>query len=180
MRYGIGKSLQFLVFRFKLGGPASKLPVETANFILPALALSDIVVRFHDGCRLRLFAAPQRPSAPPQHLGAVSFRSLELAFPTPRTKQLRADVFDWRRKNGAQKFMRPFPNRFFCCEPVQLLGPPVPVRDEVVHVADEDGVMREIEQAGLLGSLLNFQLELVARLKKVSLGAAPDGAEPCN
>ncbi len=40
--------------------------------------------------------------------------------------------------------------------------------------------MREIEQAGLLGSLLYFHLQLVAGVTKLSLDAASNGAEPCD
>ena len=42
------------------------------------------------------------------------------------------------------------PDGVFCRPSVQLLGPPIPVRDDVAHIADENRVMREIEQAGLL------------------------------
>jgi hypothetical protein len=38
--------------------------------------------------------------------------------------------------------------------------------------------MREIEQAGLLGSFHHLPLEFVAGLQKLLLDAAPDRAEP--
>jgi hypothetical protein len=40
--------------------------------------------------------------------------------------------------------------------------------------------MCEIEQAGLLGPLLNYYLEVIAGLTKILLDAASNGAEPCN
>ena len=72
------------------------------------------------------------------------------------------------------------PDRFLRRPSVQLLGPPVPVRDDVIHITDKNGVVREIEQAGLLGSFRHFLFEFVAGLQKVSLDAAPNGAEPGN
>jgi hypothetical protein len=69
-------------------------------------------------------------------------------------------------------------DRVFCQPPVQLLSPSIPVGDDVTHVTDENSVMREIEQAGLLGSFHHFHLKFVAGLQKLLLDALPDCAEP--
>src|ERR1700677_1231497 len=71
-----------------------------------------------------------------------------------------------------------FADRLLRRPAVQLLCPAVPVSDDVTHVTDEDGVVGEIEQAGLLGPLRYFLLEFVAGLQKLPFDAAPYGAEP--
>jgi hypothetical protein len=45
---------------------------------------------------------------------------------------------------------------------------------------DKNGVMCEIEQAGLLCSCRHFRLEFVAGLPKLLLDPASPGAEPAN
>jgi len=60
---------------------------------------------------------------------------------------------------------------------VQLLSSPIPVSDDIAQITDENGVVREIQQAGLLGSFRHFDFERVASLAKVYLDAASDGAE---
>jgi hypothetical protein len=61
---------------------------------------------------------------------------------------------------------------------VQFLCATVPVVNDVVHIADEDSVVGEIEQACLLSSLRDLLLQIVTGLQKLSFDAAPDGAEP--
>ena len=70
------------------------------------------------------------------------------------------------------------PHRFLRRPSIQLLSPPVPVRNDVAHVADKNRVMGKIEQAGLLRSHCHFLLEFVAGFEKLSLDAAADCAEP--
>ena len=50
--------------------------------------------------------------------------------------------------------MRDLANRLLCRPPVQLFGAAVPVGDDVMHVTHENGVVREIEEVGLLPQLL--------------------------
>ena len=54
----------------------------------------------------------------------------------------------------------------------------IPVRNDITDITDENRVMCEIEQAGLLRSYRRFFLKFVAGLPKVSLGAMADRAEP--
>src|ERR1700687_4937933 len=68
--------------------------------------------------------------------------------------------------------------RLFIGPSVQLLRPPIPVRDDIAHITDEDRVMCQIEQASLLCSLCYFDLEVVARLNEISLDPPPDCGEP--
>src|SRR6202521_1682240 len=69
-------------------------------------------------------------------------------------------------------------DRLFVGPSVQLLRPPIPVRDDIAHITDEDRVMCQIEQASLLRSLCYFDLEVVAGLNEISLDPPPDGGEP--
>src|ERR1700730_14970691 len=68
--------------------------------------------------------------------------------------------------------------RLFVGPSVQLLRPPIPVRDDIAHITDVDRIMRQIEQASLLRSLSYFDLEVVAGLNEISLDPPPDGSEP--
>ena len=96
----------------------------------------------------------------------------------PVLQQLRADLVDRRRKNRLQKLVRSLADGLLRRPPVQLLSATIPVGDDVVHIADENRVVGEIQQAGLLGSLLHFDLEPVAGLTKFFLDAPSNGAEP--
>src|SRR5215469_8608715 len=76
--------------------------------------------------------------------------------------------------------MRPFSDRFFRTPSVQLLSTAVPVSDNVVHIANEDGVMRKVEQACLLRPYSYFALKLVARPLQIALNPPPDCRKPRN
>ncbi len=69
-------------------------------------------------------------------------------------------------------------DRFLRRPAVQLLSSPIPVSDDVAHITDENRVVGEIQQAGLLSSFRYFDFEVVAGLTKLSLDAASNGAEP--
>src|ERR1700686_4045685 len=69
-------------------------------------------------------------------------------------------------------------DRLLCRPSVQLLSSPVPVRNDIAHITDKNGVVREIQQASLLRSLGDFLLELISGLQKLLLNAAPNRAEP--
>jgi len=56
------------------------------------------------------------------------------------------------------------PNCLLPVPPVQLLGAVIPIGDDVLHVADENRVVRQIEEAGLLAQL---------RLCLLALGSGP-------
>src|ERR1700730_4976496 len=66
----------------------------------------------------------------------------------------------------------------FVAPSVQLLRSPIPVRDDIAHITDENRVVCQIEQASLLRSLSYFDLEGVAGLNEISLDPPPDGSEP--
>src|ERR1700733_2563426 len=134
MRNGISKCFQFLVSGLELGCSFSKLFVEGANFLLPPLALSDVIIRFEDGRGPPLLVSAQRPSTRDYHLGSVRFGLLQLAVPTPGAQQFGVNLLDWRRKDCPQKFVSALANRFLYRPTVQLLGSQIPVNDDVAHI----------------------------------------------
>jgi hypothetical protein len=58
-----------------------------------------------------------------------------------------------------------------------LLSSPIPVSDDIVHITHENGVVGEIQQAGLPSPFRHFDFEAVESLAKLSLDAATNGAE---
>src|ERR1700724_2950316 len=95
MRDRIGKRFEFLVDRLKFRGTLCKLLIETLNFLLPALAFRDVIVRFQNGDGSLLLVAPQGPSARHHHLGSVRFGLLKLALPAVGPPRPRSGVFAW-------------------------------------------------------------------------------------
>src|ERR1035438_2015819 len=120
----------------------------------------------------------QRPSACYHHSGCVGLRLPELAFPPAGAQQLRANFIHRYRELGLQELVTVLSDCLLCRPSVQFLSPSIPIRDDVVDIADENGVMREIEQVGLLSAFGHFPLEFVAGLQKLLLDAAADRAEP--
>ena len=60
---------------------------------------------------------------------------------------------------------------------VPFLGAAIPVRDDIGHITDENRVVREIEQVGLLASFRRG-IEFVEGLAQLLLDASSPGAEP--
>jgi hypothetical protein len=87
-------------------------------------------------------------------------------------------LIERQREFGPQELVTVLPDRLICRPSVQFLSSSVPIRDDVVEIAHENGVMREIEQIGLLSSYGHFPLEFVAGLQKLLLYAATHRAEP--
>src|ERR1700738_1308691 len=159
MRYGISECLQFLINDLKLSGPFSKFFVERTNFLLPPFALGDVIVRFQDRSGPPLLVSPQRPSAGYYHLGSVSPGLLEFAVPPPGAQQLRTNLLNRHRKDRLQKLVSALADRFLRRPAVQLLSSPIRVSDDVAHITNENRVVCEIQQAGLLGSFRHFDFE---------------------
>ena len=112
-------------------------------------------------------------------LGSVGPGLLEFAVPTPGSAAVpRESLQSAPGKRGLQKLVSALADRFLRRPAIQLLRSAIPVSDDVVHIADENGVVREIQQAGLLGSFRHFDFELVASLTKLFLDATSNRAEP--
>src|SRR5208282_5101457 len=111
-------------------------------------------------------------------LGPVSPGLLEFAVPTPRAQKLRPNLLNRRREDRLQELVSRLADRFLRRPAVHLLSAPIPISNDVAHVSDENRVVCEIQQAGLLGSFRHFDFEVFPSLTKLSLDAASNGAEP--
>src|SRR5207244_349785 len=98
----------------------------------------------------------------------------ELALPTAAAAQRVGDALERFGERGLQKLVGDLADRLRGLPSVELLRAAVPVRDDVVHVADEDGVVREVEKAGLLAQRFLALLALEGDAR--DLGEAVDHA----
>src|SRR5271168_1874571 len=89
---------------------------------------------------------PQGPPARHIDLRSVSLRIDELPLPAASTEQLRRDLFKWRGENRPQELVGDMAERLVLVPTVQLLGTAVPDRYDIIHVAYEDRVVREVEE----------------------------------
>ena len=124
-------------------------PLTLAKLRLRLLAQGDVVVGLQDRPRLAMLIVLQRPAARHHRLAAVGLGVDELTVPAAGLQQFRLDLLDRRREDGLHEPMRHLAHRFLGRPPVELLGRAVPVGDDVGHVAHEDGVVGEIQQARL-------------------------------
>src|ERR1700730_16892686 len=74
----------------------------------------------------------------------------EFSFPAACTEQLHVDFRQRRWKDCLRELVRYLVDSLLFGPAVQFLGAAIPVGNDVGHVADEDGVVREVEEAGLL------------------------------
>src|SRR6478735_7757435 len=113
-----------------------------------------------------IVALAQKPRlARDYHLGSISLGVYELAFPPAATQQLRVNLIKRCREDRLQQLVssNPLSDHILCRPPVELFGRMVPVGDDIIHVAHENAVMREIEETGLL-PLNGLRLERCFRL----------------
>src|ERR1700720_2574586 len=83
-------------------------------------------------------------------MGPVLLGAHELAFPTATAQQLRHYPLTRYWENRFQQLASNLAFGLLCAPPVQLLRATIPVGDDSIDVAHEDGVMSEIEQISLL------------------------------
>ena len=152
----------------------SKLFDKGENFLLPPLALSDVIVRCQDRSRPSLLVSSQGPSGRYDQPGSVSPGFLKFAVPTPGAQQLRMNLLNRHRKDRLQKLVSVLTDRFIRRPAEQLLRAQIPVSDDIVHITDENAVVSKIQQTGLLGSLGHFDFELVASDGQLPFDYAPD------
>ena len=173
----VREGLQLLVAGLELRRPFRELLVQRADVALPALALRDVVVRLQERDRAPMLVPLQRPPARHDDLRPVSLRVTELAFPAPRVEQLRRNLPQRFGEARVQQLVSDMAGRLLRGPPVQLLRASIPVRDDALHVADEDRVLREIEQARLPRADGDVRLQRVAGVSEVVLRAMSNGAE---
>ena len=74
----------------------------------------------------------------------------ELAFPAAVAPQLGRCLFERLGENRAEEPVRRLADRLAPRPAVELLRAPVPVGNFVAHVADENGVVGQVKESGLL------------------------------
>src|SRR3954462_11334166 len=115
-----------------------------------SFARGDVVVRLEDSYRLFRFIALQRPSTRYRDLGAIAAGMNQFSFPPASLEQDGIYFLERRWEGGLGEFVSDTADGLFARPTVAFLGASIPVGDNVVHVADEDGVVREIEETCLL------------------------------
>jgi hypothetical protein len=133
----------------RAGDPA-ELGLGLVQGVLGPPALGDVVVRLEDRGGPAGGGAPQRPAARHHHRGRVTPGVDELAFPAPGAGQLGHDVGERGGEDGLQAAMGHRAHRLRLGPSVHLLRPAIPVDDDVLLVADEDRVVGQVEELGLL------------------------------
>ena len=135
-------------------GHARELGLALVQGVLGVLALGDVVVRLEDRGGPPGRPGPQGPPAGHHDRRPVAPGVDELAFPASGARQLGHDVGERGGKDRPHPGVRHRPDRLRPRPPVELLRAAVPVGDDVLLVADEDGVVGEIEQRGLIPECL--------------------------
>jgi hypothetical protein len=135
-------------------GSADEQLVEERRLVqqlgFAALALGDVVVRLEDSDGLARLVPLQRPPACHGELCGVSLGMDELPLPPVGAEQLRIDFCQRLGEARVQDLVSSLADRLLAVPPVEPLGTAIPISDDVVHVAHENRVMREVEEAGLL------------------------------
>ena len=141
--------------------------------------MSLLVSRIADGTAAAV--ALQGPAAGHDETPSVARGMHQFAFPASGAHQLRHDVVERRGELGLQQLGGLAPDRLLRPPAVELGRRAVPVGDDVILVAHEDRVVREVEQARMLAQRLDRAL--MARGKSAGDGdrhqadeAAQDGA----
>ena len=74
----------------------------------------------------------------------------EFAFPPAGAHQFSLNHFKRRREYRVQQLVRNLAERLLAGPPVSFLGASVPIGDDLVEIADENGLMCDVEQARAL------------------------------
>ncbi|CAN7566164.1 hypothetical protein LJR290_004038 [Variovorax sp. LjRoot290] len=128
----------------------SPLLLEILPGLLGPLVLRDVGIGREDRHRLALLVSLQCQAARHDHRRSVSPVMHQLAFPASGAQHLRFDLLERHGGDGLQQLGRGLAERLFSRPSIHLLGAAVPVLDRCFHVAHEHGVVREIQQVGVL------------------------------
>jgi hypothetical protein len=129
--------------------------------IFRPLPLADVIVRLQHSNGVPLFVPLHRPPARHNDLRHVSLCVNEFPFPPASAEQLFGNLLKRFGEPRLQELVSDVADCLLTGPSVQFLGAAIPVGDYVVHVADEDRVMREVEQSSLLAQHAFRQLSLL-------------------
>src|SRR6266508_912274 len=113
---------------------------------------------------------------------AVALRVYELSFPAARPEQLRIDLFEPCGKDRLRELVSDLADSLLTLPSVEFFRATVPEGDDVIHVAHEDRVVREVEEFGALAQRLFCALLVLPsaqRAHSVSDLVRQIAAEPC-
>ena len=110
------------------------------------LSLGDVVGRNEMGDGIARRVALQRPPSCDGDVRPVAPSVDELALPSARAEQSRRDVPEGLGPDGLQQLVRDLAERLVGRPSEQVLCAAIPVADSAVHVADEHGIVRQIQQ----------------------------------
>src|SRR5215210_4550909 len=128
------------------------------GFVLPEfelLVLGYVAVDLKDRRRLAVVVPLQYPTARYHGLRAVAFGVYEFAFPVSLAKELGLYLFQRLREPLFQQRKAAFPHSLFPAPTIRILRTAIPEGDRAVHIADQDGIMGEVEQSRLLAQGLH-------------------------
>src|ERR1700730_7204488 len=114
------------------------------------LAFCNVVIGLENRSGQSPLVSLQRPATRNHDLRPISLRMYELSFPAPGAEQLLIDFYQWRGKDRLCELMRDFVHGLLSGPSIKLFGTAIPIGDDVEHIAHEDRVVCEVEEAGLL------------------------------
>src|SRR5262249_23254175 len=106
-------------------------------------AVGNVVVGFQGSDRAAVLILLQRPPARRDDLRPVPLAVNELSLPAARLQHYSSELFERCGGYGVQKLMRFLADGLVPRPTIQLLGAAIPVRNQFVSVAHENGVVGE-------------------------------------
>jgi hypothetical protein len=119
---------------------------ETGPLFLHAFAACDVAVDLQVGNALADLVALQGPAAGDGDLAAVGAGVHQLPFPAAVAQVFTPDLVKRLGKNGLQEAVDQLSQHFLLFPAIKALGALVPVGDEVIRIAGNDGIPRQVEQ----------------------------------
>jgi hypothetical protein len=120
------------------------------RLFLGRFPLGNICIDLEHSNGFSVLAQLQSPAAGNDDTFSIPPGLGEFAFPSPFANHLSFYAPDINGRCGLQKLRREFSDLFVSRPAVNLLCARTLVRDVVVSVADQDGVVRQLQQTGLL------------------------------
>ena len=102
----------------------------------------------------------QRPSARDRYWSSIAARVNQFSFPAASLKQFGVYFLERLRESCLRELVRDATESFRPRPAVAFFRTAIPVGDDVVHVANEDGIMRQIEKTGMLAQSVFGSLAL--------------------
>src|SRR2546429_572120 len=122
--------------------------------LLQVTALGDIPVDLQNSGGLPLFITDQHLAAFHDHTAPVASCMGEFPFPLPFVFEVRIDIGAATGKARLEQTMGDAALRLLYCPAIELLGSSVPGDHTTDGITDENRIVREINQFGLLANLL--------------------------